>query len=366
MTAPPPEAGKWILLPGQSPDGRHILSVLVKRSYHIQDGGRALRAPEDQPLVPGDEHYGDPMNSTVKHESDFVPFKLATDVVVNAIAYAPGGEPAREVLASVTVGETTKRLLVLGDRVAHHREGRPPLFSDPLPFTEMPVRYERAFGGVDVRSDPKVAAAYARNHLGLGFMVRNVPEVVQGRALPNIEDPDDRLTPDRACCGHFMHMDNLPMPQGFGWVMKYWRPRSLLAGVMPADAALAAELRAEYRKAVPANQLALYDQTELPPMDFRFFSGASPGLVLPYLRGDEVVRLEHLTPEGEMVFGLPAEAPRMSIDIGKGPRQPRALLQTVMMRLEERGLDLVWRAAIDYPGPAWLPQMRRFDLDIAG
>jgi len=192
-----------------SAEGRHILSVLLKRSYAIRPGGICVRAAEDRPLVPGDEHFGDPMNSTVKFESDFVPFKLATDVVVNATAHAPGGAPVQELIAAVTVGEACKRIAVIGDRSVHHRAGRAPLFSEPKPFLRMPVRYERAFGGVDVRSDPKLAAAYGRNHLGQGFAIRDAPEVIEGMALPNLEDPQDRLTPERLCCGHFIHMDAL-------------------------------------------------------------------------------------------------------------------------------------------------------------
>lgn len=359
-------AGHTVTLPGQSPDGRHILGVLVKRSFTIRPGQRCSRAAEDVPLVPGDEHFGDPMNTVVKHESDFVPFKLATDVVVNATAFAPDGRATQEVEAAVSVGPVAKRVLVIGNRVAHHREGRVPAFSEPVPFEAMPVRYDLAFGGVDVRSDPTCASAYGRNHLGLGFMIRNAREVVDGQPLPNIEDPLDRLTPERICCGHFIHMDQLPMPQGFGWISKYWRPRALLAGVMPADQKLARELRAAFRKAVPRDQLEMYDQTELPPMDFRFFNGASPGLALPYLVGDEPVSLANLTPQGELNFHLPGEMPRIVLDIGFGPAAPDVVLQTVMVRPEEGEVDLVWRGAVEYPGPDWLPEMQRFHLEIEG
>lgn len=358
--------GQRIVLPGQHPEGRHILSALLKRSYAIRGGRRCTRAAEDRPLVPGDEHFGDPMNTVVQYESDFVPFKLATDVVLNGAAQAPDGRPVQDLEASVTVGEATKRVLVLGDRLSLFREGRAPVFTDPAPFVVMPVRYDLAFGGVDVWSDLKIPSAYGHNHLGRGFMVRNAREVVDRRPLPNIEDPDDRLTPERICCGHFVHMDQLPPPQGFGWIMKYWRPRALLAGVMPADAALARELRATFRRAVPRDQLAMYDQTELPPMDFRFFNGASPGLVLPYLRGDEVVCLRHLSHEAELTFGLPGEAPRIAIDIGAGPAATETVLQTVMIRMEDGEVDLVWRGAVEYPGPDWLPSMRRLVVEVEG
>src|SRR5258708_17053813 len=78
-----------IVLPGQTPQGEHIFGVLVKRTYDIVPGGRCTRATADKKLVPGDVHYDDPINSTVKFESDHVPFKLATDVVLDGRACAP-------------------------------------------------------------------------------------------------------------------------------------------------------------------------------------------------------------------------------------------------------------------------------------
>ena len=53
------------VLPGQTPQGQFILSVLVKRTYDIVPGGRCTRAETDQKVIPGDVYYGDPMSSTV-------------------------------------------------------------------------------------------------------------------------------------------------------------------------------------------------------------------------------------------------------------------------------------------------------------
>ena len=45
-------------------------------------------------MLGGDVYWDHPMNSSVRYETDFWPFKVATDVVLNGTAYAPGGEPA--------------------------------------------------------------------------------------------------------------------------------------------------------------------------------------------------------------------------------------------------------------------------------
>ena len=140
-----------IVLPGQSPEGEHILGTLIKRTYDIVPGGRCTRAENDKKLISGDVFYADPMNSTVKFESDFVPYKIATDVVLIGKAYAPGGQPVPMLTVSLRIGETCKELAIIGDRLAGFITKRSaPVFTDPQPFVEMDLRYERAYGGVDL------------------------------------------------------------------------------------------------------------------------------------------------------------------------------------------------------------------------
>src|SRR5688572_21569543 len=85
--------GEHVILPGQSPAGEYILSVLVKRTYQLTSGAVCARADVDHPLLGGDVYWDHPMNSSVRYETDFWPFKVATDVVLNGRAYAPGGAP---------------------------------------------------------------------------------------------------------------------------------------------------------------------------------------------------------------------------------------------------------------------------------
>jgi hypothetical protein len=354
-----------VVLPGQTPEGEHILSVLVKRSYEIVPGRRCTRAVADAKILPGDIYYDDPMNSAVKFESDFVPFKIATDVVLHGKAYAPNGRQAQSVIASLQVGRSRKDILVIGDRVCRYREKVAPAFTDPRPFTTMEIGYDRAYGGIDIYSDPKLPCPYIRNPRGQGFVIQNTKKAVERLTLPNVEDPENRLTPDKLCLGHFMHWERQPMPQGFGWYGKSWHPRSSYAGVMPADRATEQQLRTIYAQLVPPAQRQLYKQTKLPDMDFRFFNGASRGLALPFLKGDEEVRLVNLSPQGELRTLLPNDCPRVGLDIGMGLQEPAVFLHTVMVRLEERQLDLVWRAAMPYPGPDWLPEMRKMEIAIA-
>lgn len=353
-----------IALPGQTPQGQYIFGVLVKRTYDIVPGGQCTRAAADRKIIPGDVHYDDPMNSTVKFESDFVPFKLATDVVFHGKAFAPSGQRVATLTASLIVGSHRKDLFVIGDRVARYNGKRDPLFTEPQPFETMELRYERAYGGVDIYSEPKMQCVYPRNHLGRGYAVAKVQRSVENLPLPNIEDPNNRLTPERLCAGSFKNWEGQPAPQGLGWTMKVWHPRSSYAGVMPADRPLEQELRKAYTALIPPDKRKAYEKTQLPDMDFRFFNGASAGLAVPFLSGEEEVGLLNLDAQGKTRFRLPGERPRIGLDLGEGVQEPQVVLHTVMIRMEERQVDLVWRGAVPYRGPDWLPEMKKMEILI--
>jgi len=359
-----PGRGEILVLPGQTPAGEHILSVLLKRSYVIVPGAPCVRAEGDQPLVAADQPWGNPLNSTVRFESDFVPFKLATDVVLNGRAYAPRGLPATSFLAAIKIAGHRKDVRVVGDRVGRYLTNGTPVFSDPMPFSVMDLCYERAYGGIDVWSDHRLPYPYPRNPLGRGFVVANTGQGVDQLTLPNLEDPLDPLTPDRLCVQDYARWERQPLPSGFGWYPKTSLPRAGFAGILPADRQTEQELRAAYAKLVPAEHRAAYLKHGLPDMDFRFFNGASPGLVLPYLKGDEEIGTANLSPDGVLYFRLPGELPKLGLDIGAGVQVPAVVIHTVMIRMEERQVDMVWRGAVPYPGRDWLPQMRKMEVFV--
>src|SRR4051812_13206846 len=92
-----------VLLPGQSPQGEYIFGLLLKRTYDIVPGKLCTRADVDLKIIPGDKFWEDPMNSSVKFEADFVPWKIATDVVLNGRAYAPRGRAVDMLTAGIEV-----------------------------------------------------------------------------------------------------------------------------------------------------------------------------------------------------------------------------------------------------------------------
>ncbi|MDB5105328.1 MAG: hypothetical protein JWP91_3017 [Fibrobacteres bacterium] len=351
-----------IFLPGQSPTGEPIYSLITKRTYDIVPGGKCTRAKEDKKLFPADKHWGDPMNSSVRFETDHIPYKLQTDVAFDGKAYSLGGVPVQNLTCAIVIGKARKEVLVVGDRICRWMDGGRIAATPPALFATMELRSENAYGGVDVWSDPKMPYSYPRNHLGKGFVVKPNPKSLFNLELPNIEDPKDRMTAERLCIMEMKFWEKQPLPAGLGWISKIAPPRSSLAGVMPGDVALEKELREANAALLDAKNRELYMAHPLPRMDFRYFNGAA--LTLPYMAGDEGIRLENLSPEGVLEFQLPGEVPKVHIDMGLGPQDPQAFLHTVQIRGEDRQVDLVWRACVSYPGMDWLPQMTKLDLTV--
>jgi hypothetical protein len=358
--AAPSRKEMYTVVPGQDPDRQPVFSVLVKRTYDIGRSGTLVRAPETLPFRVVDEYYenGDAEWTSIKHETEDFPWKVATDVVFIGRAHTPDGEPLELLDVALAVAGTRKIIRVIGDRQCEYTGGRPS-FTDPVLFTEMDIRYERAYGGRDSFSIPGLPFYYPRNFVGTGMVIANTEETVQGLKLPNLEDPMEPITPDMIAIESPENWNAQPMPQGFGWFHRAWYPRCSFVGAYPPFVKLNEVLREEDLGLVPENQIVLARQMKLPSFDVRFNNGASAGLQLPYLSGDEHVTLTHLTREPEMSFRLPGEVPAMTLDIGFGETPLEPVLHTVSIDGEQRKVDLIWRGALPYPGVDWLPEMKR-------
>lgn len=353
---------KHTFLPGQDPEGKFIFSVLFKRSYDIVPDDVCKRAKKDVKIHTGPVYHGDPKTTSVRYDTDFIPYKLATDVAFEGKAYSLGGVPVQNLKVALCVGEARKELLVIGNRICRWMDGGRIAATPPEPFSTMEIRYENAYGGVDIYSDPVMPCDYPANPLGKGFVIKPTPKSLLNLPLPNLEDPKARLSAERLCILDAKNWERQPLPAGFGWVPSHWYPRAALAGILPGDVELEKSLREIFAKALPKDQKELYLKHPMPKMNFAYFNGASAGLTFPYLKGTETIALENLSPEGTLKFRLPGETPSVRLDIGFGLQDAPAVLHTVQIRGEDRQVDLSWRAAIPYPGPDWLQNMRYSNL----
>ncbi len=352
---------------GMDAERKTIFSLLLKRTYDIKRNGVLVRSSKTFPLRKIDEYYddGDPEWATIKFESELVPYKPYTDIIVIGKAYAANGVPVQQMDVSVSVGTRMKTIRILGDRECRYNSGHLPTFTDPIHFQEMEIRYERAFGGKDDISAPQTPLIYPRNDMGSGLVLKNVRERVEGLALPNLEDPDDLLTVDRIILDDPYRWNSLPLPQGFGWQHRSWYPRSSFVGSMPPYLDTDEVMREEMLGLVPQRQIALSRQFKLPSYYAYFNNGASTGLIFKSLSGNEFIKLTGLTPSGLLEFNLPGEIPRLMLDIGLGENELNPILHTICIRPDDMQIDLIWRGAHLYPGLDWLPQMQRLYAEVA-
>lgn len=362
----PASVGQFEIAPGRNDRGEHVFCVIVKRTFKIQSDGSVVRAEDDHELRKIDHYYddGDPGWSTVQYESELAPYKPFTDVVVIGTAYAAEGQPTQRMTVSVQVGERKKSLVITGDRSCLFRGAQPPAFTDPKPFEEMEIRYDRAYGGRDEKSIADIPFFYPRNDMGKGVVLRNVQEAVEGLELPNIEDAQELLTPERLFIGEPERWHLQPLPQGFGWRQRTWYPRCALLGSYPVFTDPGTVTPEERMGLLPKNHIALAKQSRLRPFEARFNNGASLGMIFASFSGGIEIKLEGLTPEGSLEFVMPAESPAIGLDIGSGMNPLKPEIHTVSVRPDDQELDIIWRGAQAYEGYAWLPKMRRLQAEV--
>ena len=262
------------------------MGVLVVRGTFRVVPGAALRPDPDQaPIRVADVYRGAPGASSVRWEGDLAPLKPRADVHLDAVAHAPGGEPAPSWTAGVRVARRDgrgepERLVEAALRVTGPRAWRRGLtgwrLDAPAPAVRVPVVYERAYGGAVPDPDEQDRAVeYPANPVGTGFF------------LPGQTETDEVAAPQLEWADAPVDVPGLDYePAGLGPLARSWQPRLGLAGTF--DPAWQAE-RAPH---LPAD------------FDFAHYNSAPPALQAPsYLTGDETVT----------VWGLRPDAPTVSV-----------------------------------------------------
>lgn len=316
-------------------EGGEALVVIVKITLDVDAQGELALAEPGVGIHMVDEAWGEPGRSSPRCDSDLVLAKPRVDVLLDAHAHAPGGEPCEQVLVELHVADLHKTLLVSGDR--GWIDDVP---SRPQPFVSMPLGWERAYGGTRDREHVD-----ERNPLGIGHAGAASSDPRVRSWLPNVEDPSAPMQQPSSVC----------TPVGFGVVGRAWLPRRTLAGTF--DVAWKRE------------------RWPLAPRDFdpAFHQSAPRDQQLDVYPGGEAVRLVNLTPEGEWTFRLPiVDVPIHFVHPNRiVPAQTR--IDTILVDAIESQLILTGRASVPverlraplqeivvgHVPPAWLAAKRR-------
>jgi hypothetical protein len=295
-------------------NGAEVWLVAVKCTFDIKPDGSTDVSKEQPPVLRLPEYRGEPGTSSLKYEADLVLTKRTTDILVIGHAYVPGGRSATEIDVGFRVGPVQKLLRIFGDRVWRVFGA-----SSPQPFVKMPLIYERAFGGLDVKSKHPDRDWEWRNPVGAGFAVSHGNAT--GLKLPNLENP-----------GSLIHSWNdRPAPAGFGAICSHWQPRASFAGTYDDN----------WMKA----------RQPLLPEDFddRFFQCAPADQQAPeFLRGGEPTVLYRLVPGGDLRFSLPKVYLGFESRFYDGSREIHKTrkLHTVILEPDFPRVSLVWHSAL--------------------
>ncbi len=337
----------------------------TKRTYRI-DSGR-LVPTEPAPLR--HDIWREDLDPRWPPGSDYWPFKAASDVVVLGKAFGPGGRAVSERQVAVRVGHVAKRVQVLGTRFVEWTASGRPRLGAPQPFTEMELAYTNAYGGVDLRVpvarpttfwerlrlEGEHPGMYPRNQSGKGYLVVDAP--IDGVELPNLEDPDDRLTPDNLLVRDPARWHAQPLSWFLDWQFPAMFPRAGYMGArpwfeVPADVTLPEVRRGFMPEAWRGLEASLEALRAPPPI---YFQEASLGMTFGDLREGTPVEVVGMHPEHERLrFALP-RFPSLAIEV-EGDRQPveAKLLHVVITPHEER-VEITWAGVRDDMPRAFFP-----------
>ncbi|WP_437592919.1 DUF2169 family type VI secretion system accessory protein [Sorangium sp. So ce1000] len=292
-----------------------VLTVVCKATFTLAPGESPL-APAQEPIRERDAHLGDDPARSLIEASDLAPLKQGADVVLVGYAHAPGGRPARSLIARMAVGDIDKPIQVFCDRV--FTQGGE--LQEGAHFTKMPLAYERAAGGPDTD-----------NPAGIHREARDA----RGRAaVPNLL-PADRVVASP---------DDLIAAVGFGPIAPTWPLRHRRLG----------------KHAAAWSSGALLSSPLPDDFDRTFFNVAPLDQRLLQLREDEQLVLENLHPRHpRLVTSLPGVRPR-AIVTGRagGPRDLAMRCDTLVIDTDRLLCTVTWRGQLPLASPKETGQIR--------
>ena len=285
--------------------GRHYLTAIVKARFAFRPNSQMVLTSRP-PLALRDVHVDDDPTRSVVEASDVVPHRERADVWLRGTARALGGKRVSVSMVRLAIYRSG---VAMFDRTIHVMGDRPSGSVPPSPFLEMPVVWERAYGGVGFDANP----------VGIGADERP--------RQPNLVDPEDPEVP--AC---------------FGPISRYWRPRR-------------GDIGTEARRLVEAAT------PEIPSgFDWSYFQAAPRSQQLTYLHGNEWlvldgfradrVRTQTRLPRATGVARL------MPLDEGGGGRGDAIAMvaDTWAIDADQQTCTVTWRGAVEL-ATARLPEV---------
>lgn len=313
-----------------STTGREVGVVVAVARFRRHVDGCFYVDPKVPELRFEDSFVADPACSALLAEQDIAPGKAATDLIVLGTARSPGGKDMTDWPVSFAISERLFHSFHVRGPVLWERTdtGRPWQQTAPARVSKVALDFSLSFGGTLRDDQGQPTDFHPENPAGLGFV--------------NKDWLDRRDTPFRASQIGFLPewMAGDPLsPQsivGSGPVAKTWLPRRALAGTFDE-----AWLRGRHPR-MPRDHNHAFWNTAPRPLQ-----------IAPFLKGDEVIVLQGICPDGPVQVDLPGTT--LVIEARGDETQDMFMaLDTVEIDLhsDDRASDvlrLVWRAEIETP-----------------
>lgn len=276
-------------------------TIIVKGTYHLREGQRAVPWPGD-PLQPSGDLPCD--GGGLRYGSDFVPFKPHGEWSVVGQAHGSGQPDATMCELAAKVGEAQKALRLFGVR-QWKASMLGEEISPPAPMEPLSLGYAHAWGGPQEPLNP-VGCGMESSELPRLEMPGAPVTARHSRTIPGSYNPIPSNWPQRAA-----HVGSYRDP----WARERWP-------WFPDD------FDPRYFQSTPANQW-----------------------ITGYWRGDETISLTNLMAgQPRYTAELPALRVRCFLERTRGlSREPHALepvpmvLDSIWIDLDEAKLVLVWR-----------------------
>ena len=303
------------VLPCFSTEGHAQSVIVVKATYDF--AGQLVAQGQALPVYHGDEYFKiEGLTDVIRFESDIAPLKPNIDVIINAVAYAPGGKPREQFQAGVCMDDHERLIMVSGKRVWRRRLGLIPTMSQPEPAHCVPVVYSLAYGGAD---KDKPDQFWPNNPTGSGFSA-NMPQ--DGLLLPQIEWLDDLIQGPA-------HPSS---PAGFGCFGRAWQPRQRLLGQYSSQ------------------ELAFKGLATKMPRSFQpeAWNCAHPRMQFPTgsIRAGTHFELINLSAKGQLEFKLPATSVAIAVEALGAQVTAYPAFDTVAIEPELGHVALIWRHVV--------------------
>ncbi len=292
----------------QEHGGSWTRTLVCKATYTLAVD-RCTLAPEPEDVAESDNHWDDDPNRSVYAPSDMAPYKLKPEVILVGSAFARRGQLTRLLHVRLVCAGIDKSIDVHGPRTA----GGDGAIVEGPPWSQMPLRYERASGGGDtwnpVGVDAEAKDAYGR------------------RTLPNLQAP--------------LGAASAVTPVGFGPISPTWPVRRDKLGARAA---------AWSDRSWSASPLGA-------GFDWSFFQAAPVDQQVAELRPDQALVLENMSPDHpRLVTSLPGVRPRVVVELVGEPSWELAMIADTLWIDTGRALcTMTWRGRIplarrDQPG----------------